>query len=292
MKRLFALLMVFTMLFAFASCKDNSTDTDKLTEIVTDENGESVTNDAGEVLTEIVIAENETSSADETSTTQATTEVEISLPSADPSTWSDEEIVEFYKKAAIKSKTAVKSKQTMTLEEMVVNDGDGFLGTMVELVTPIIKSALKNSSTEFDGITGGYEKLVLTDTKSVKAYKSGEYIVVEITMKEQTDGIHGDMFSGTVGHAISVVGDISAVAEALPQLVIDFENADIKLHYSEPKLKVKINKNGIIEKGTWTYTVNVDVKNLHVAGANLPLEATAKSAHGTVGYVITVGDGF
>ncbi len=292
MKRFIALLTVFAMLFAFAACKDNSKDTDKLTEIVTNENGESVTNEAGEVLTETVTAENKTDTADEITTTEATTEVEISLPSADPSTWSNEEIVEFYKKAAIKSKTAVKSKQVMTLESMVVNNGDGVLGTLVELVTPIMKSALKDNSTEFDGITGGYEKLEVTDAQSVKAYKSGEYIVIEMTMKEQTDGIHGDRFSGTVGHAISVVGDISSVEEALPQLEIGFEEADIKLHYSEPKLKVKINKNGIIEKGTWTYTVNVDVKNLYVGGKRLPLEATVDTAHGTVGYIITVGDGF
>ena len=74
--------------------------------------------------------------------------------------------------------------------------------------------------------------------------------------------------------------------------VLDFENADIKLHYKEPTLKVKINKDGIIEKGTWSYTIKIDVANLHVAAVRLPIEAMVESAYGSVGYVITVGGGF
>lgn len=292
MKRFFALSMVFLMLFAFSSCKNNTEKPDTVTEIVTDKLGETVTNEAGEVLTEIVTAAESTDGTTETTAAESTTVPPISLPASDPSTWTDEEIVEFYKNAAIRSKTAVKSKQEMTLSSMVVNNGDGFLGTLVELATPIMKSALKKNSTEFDGITGGYENLVVTDAESVKAYKSGEYTVVEMTMKEQTDGVDGDTYSGTVGHAISVVGNISVVADELPQFEIDFDNAELKLHYSEPKLKVKINKDGIIEKGTWTYRVDVTVANLYVGAVKLPLSATVESAYGSVDYLITVGGGF
>ncbi len=296
MKRIFALLTALLMLLTFASCNDSGsegTDTLTATEIVTDKDGEAVTNAQGEALTEVVtVPDTLNGETTEALSTEVTTLEPISLPADDPSTWTDEEIVDFYKKAAIKSKTAVKSQQTMTLESLEVNGGDGLLGTLVELVTPLMKSALKKNSTEFDGITGGYENLVVTDAESVKAYRSGEYIVVEMTMKEQTDGPDGDLHSGTVGHAISVVGDVTVVADELPQLVIDFENADIKLHYSEPKFKAKINKNGIIEKGSWTYTLNVDIANLYVAGANVPLSATADTAYGTVDYIVTVGGGF
>lgn len=291
MKRLFAVLMAFSMLFAFSSCKDNGEDTALTPEIVTDQNGETVTNEDGDAVTKNATAGETVLGSEEASTGQATV-AESSSAVPDPSSWTKEEIVEFYKNAAVKSKTAVKSKQQMTMSSMVVNEGDGFIGTMVELATPIMKSALAKNSTEFDGITGGYEDLVVTDAETVKAYKSGEYTVVEMTMKEQTDGIHGDTYSGTVGHAISVVGDISSVAEALPQFVIDFENADLKLRYTEPKLKVKINKDGIIEKGTWTYTVDVTVANLHIAAANFPIEVMIESAHGSVDYLITVGGGF
>lgn len=289
MKKLTAILLAFALLFALASCNNNQKDNGADAEIVTDTNGEAVTDNNGEFVTEII-----TDSATDTTETTAeeTTEVPVSVPSEDPSEWTDEEIVEFYKAAAIKSKTKVKSQQKMVMTEMVVNDGDGFLGKLVEMITPFLISALEDSSTEFDGITGGYEKLELSDAKSVKAYKSGEYTVVEMTMKEQVDGVHGDLHSGTVGHAISVVGDLKVVEEALPNFEIRFDEADIKLHYKNPKLKVKINKDGIIEKGTWTYQVYITVANLYVGGRRLPLSATVKSGYGTVDYIITVGGGF
>lgn len=293
MKKIIAILTVILMAFAFSSCKDNAEEnTGYVTEIVTDADGEAVTDKAGEVVTQTVAVEKTTGGAESTTVQASSTEAESTVALSDPSTWTDEEIVEFYKKAAIKSKTAVKSTQKMTMSEMVVNNGDGFIGTMVELATPIMKSALEKNSTEFDGVTGGYEDLVVSDAETIKAYKSGEYTVVEMTMKEQTDGIHGDTYSGTVGHAISVVGDISVVAEELPQFRIDFENADLKLHYTNPKLKVKINKDGIIEKGTWSYVVDVTVANLYIEAVKLPLEVMIDSAYGSVDYLITVGGGF
>lgn len=290
MKKIIAILMALSLLFAFASCKDNSGEPEATTQAVTDENGETVINTDKETENEAMSAN--ASAGGEDVSADSTAAEETTLPLTDPSTWTNDEIIEFYKNAAIKSKTVVKSQQKMTMTEMVVNDGDGLLGTVVEWATPILKSALEKNSTEFDGITGGYENLVAEDAETIKAYKSGEYVVVEMTMKEQTDGIHGDWGSGTVGHAISVVGDISVVADELPQFIIDFENADLKLHYSDPKLKVKINKDGIIEKGTWTYQVNITVAHLNIAAANLPVEVMVDSAYGTVDYITTVGGGF
>lgn len=290
MKKLIAIIAVFAMLFSFAACNQNGDEnTDPTNEFVTDNSGETVTNENGDNVT---VSNTEESSETTDGTTAVTDTTAVTTPLTDPSTWSKEEIVEFYKNAAINSKTKVKSTEYKNLEEMVVNDGDGVLGTLVEWVTPFLIKALEDSEVEFDGITGGYENLVPDDVQSAKAYKSGEYTVVEMTMKEQTDGIHGDRYEGTVGHAISVVGDISSVAEALSFLNIDFENADIKLRYTQPKLKVKINKDGIVEKGTWSYNIDITVSNLHVAAVKFPIEATVESGYGTVEYVITVGGGF
>lgn len=289
MKKIIAILLALSFIFAFASCKKGEDNNDDVrTELVTDSEGEAVTDNEGEYVTEIVT---QAPSNEETST-EGTTLAPVTAPSDDPSAWTDEQIIEFYKAAATKSKPKVKSQQKMVMTEMVVNDGDGFLGKLVEMITPFLISALEDNSTEFEGITGGYENLVLSDAQSVKAYKSGEYTVVEMTMKEQIDGAHGDLHSGTVGHAISVVGDLKVVEEALPSFEIRFEEADIKLHYKNPKLRVKINKDGIIEKGTWTYQVYITVANLYVGGRKLPLSATVQSGYGTVDYVITVGGGF
>ncbi len=283
MKKLTAIILSLSIILSLAACSG------KTENVSTTAPEESVT-----------LAENTPEPSKEANTHQSetvsvsgSTSDETNVPlSADPTEWTVEETVEFYKAAAIKSKTKVKSKEMKNLEEMVVNDGDGVLGTLVEWVTPLLIKALEDSEVEFDGITGGYENLVAADIAGAKAYKSGDYTVIEMTMKEQTDGIHADRYGGTVGHAISVVGDISSVAEALSFLVIDFDNANIKLKYVNPTLKVKINKDGIIEKGTWSYNINITVSNLHVAAARLPIEAMVKSAHGKVSYVITVGGGF
>ena len=286
MKKLLAILTAFAMLFSFVACNKDTNNTEPTNEVVTDNSGEAVTDEQGENVT--VGSTEETVSVTE----EATETTAVSEPLSDPSTWTKEQIVEFYKNAAINSKTKVKSVEYKKLEEMVVNDGDGVLGTLVEWVTPFLIKALEDSQVEFDGITGGYEKLVPSDVKSAKAYKSGNYTVVEMTMVEQTDGIHDDRYDGTVGHAISVVGDISSVAEALSFLYIDFENADIKLHYTQPKLKVRINKDGVIEKGTWSYNIDITVSNLFVKAVKFPIEAMVESGHGNVNYIITVGGGF
>ena len=290
MKKSISIFMAVLMIFLFASCNNSSSSEEETTSLLT-ETVQPVTKTQIESVS--VSQQAEKSSSEVSESVPSTATITENIPSEnDPSKWTDEEIVAFYKAAAIRSKTEVKSIQKMTLDEMVVNEGDGLLGVLVEMITPFFVSALEKNSTEFDGITGGYENLELSDAQSVKAYKSGNYTVIEMTMKEQTDGIHADRYSGTVGHAISVVGDISEVEKELPQFKIGFDKAKISLHYSNPKLRVKINKNGIIEKGTWTYTVKVNVENLRVDAVRIPVGATVDTAHGSIGYIITVGGGF
>lgn len=290
MKKSISIFMAVLMIFLFASCNNSSSSEEETTSLLT-ETVQPVTQT--QIESTSVSQQAEKSSSEVSESVPSTATFSESIPSEnDPSKWTDEEIVAFYKAAAIRSKTEVKSIQKMTLDEMVVNEGDGLLGVLVEMITPFFVSALEKNSTEFDGITGGYENLELSDAQSVKAYKSGDYTVIEMTMKEQTDGIHADRYSGTVGHAISVVGDISEVEKELPEFKIGFDKAKISLHYSNPKLRVKINKNGIIEKGTWTYTVKVNVENLRVDAVRIPVGATVDTAHGSIGYIITVGGGF
>ena len=285
MKRIIAILTAAVMLLSFAAC--GKPETPNETKETTTENITQAADFSESDTTENPAMTEETSEAE---TTQEETSAEVTR-SDDPKEWTEEEIVEFYKEAAIKS-TAAKSKQTMSMTELVVNDGDGFIGVFVEMVTPLFKSALEKNSTEFDGITGGYEKLSADDVKTARAYKSGNYTVVEMTMIEQVDGIHGDAKEGTVGHAISVVGDMAVIEEELPMFTIDFENSDLSIRYKNPTLKVKINNKGVIEKGTWSYDVVVNLKNLYIKNNRLPIELTIKSGYGSVAYLITTGGGF
>ena len=290
MKKLISVLLSVTMLIALASCKNNEEPQNEAETTSQQNTGTAIhsTLTHSEPSTEFIsetVTETESSSV----TSNSEMNTEITVIETNPSEWSAEETVEYYKASAIKSQSKVKSVQKMTLKELSVNDGDGVLGKFVDFVTPFFVSALEKNSTEFDGITGGYENLTASDTASIKAYKDGNYTVIEMTMKEQTDGIHANDKSGTVGHAISVVGDISVVEKELPQFKIGFEDADISLRYSKPKLKVKINKDGIIESGVWSYTVCINIENLRVDAKAVPIGATVDKGYGEVDYIITVG---
>lgn len=205
---------------------------------------------------------------------------------ADPAEWTKAEIVNYYKKACNNS-TDVKSIQSMTLRDgLKAEISNNTIQNLVELAMPVMVAALKANSTEFDGITGGYNDLVPSDVKTAKAYKEGKYTIVEMTLVEQKDDAYGDTFKGTVGHGISVVGNIGVVADNFPDWSMDFRSAFIELHYKNPVIKVKINEKGVIEKGTWTYEVYVTVKKLRI------VKIIVEEATGIIDYIVTTGGGF
>lgn len=276
MKKIIASLTVLTMLLLFASCDNGSKKTT---------NTESSTHPENQVT----IAETTEKTEDESSTYVNTTVFEsttVPQSAVDPAKWTKEEIIDFYKKAAEKSHPKAKSTQVMVLSELIINDGDGALGFFIKILEPAIASVIKKNAFDFDGITGGFTDLTASDAQNAKAYKSGDYTIIEMTMKEQTDGIYGDAYAGSVGHAITVLGDVSKVVEQFPQFEVDFENADIVVRYVNPTVKVKINKDGIIEKGTWKYTCDPVIKNIDISGIMI------RKADAKIDYIITVGGGF
>ena len=277
MKKSFALLISLFMFLSFVSCNSKSNTQPDTTESTS--------------LTDPAISETHGNpSVSESNTTEIpenTSNVsETSAVSSDPSEWTKEEIIDFYKEAAEKSNSGAKSTQVMVLEELIINDGDGALGFFIKILEPAIASVIEKNALDFDGITGGFTNLEPSDAKSIRAYKSGNYTVVEMTMNNQTDGIHANEFEGSVGHAISVLGDISKVLAEFPQFKVDVENADIKVNYVNATVKVKINQNSIIEKGTWKYTCDPEIKHLDISGIMID-KADAK-----IDYIITVGGGF
>ncbi len=206
--------------------------------------------------------------------------------SDNPADWTKEQIVYMYKQAATKSHDTAESSQTMTMPTMVVNDGDGALGFFINMVKPVIDSVIEKQATTYGGITGGYQKLVPSDVDTAKAYKDGKYTVIEMRMVEQTDGLYGDPQEGTVGHAINVLGNVATAVEQFPDFDIKYEEADIKIHYADPIVKVRINENGMIEKGTWSYMTEIDIKHLAIGSVMVD------KAYAEIEYVIVVGGGF
>ena len=204
--------------------------------------------------------------------------------SDDPSQWSKEQIVYMYKQAATKSHDTAESSQTMSMPVLDVEGGA--LGFFLSIAKPAINAVLEKQTTTYGGITGGYKNLVASDVDTAKAYKEGNYTVIEMRMVEQTDGLYGDPQEGTVGHAINVLGNVATAVEQFPDFDIKYEEADIKIHYADPVVKVRINENGIIEKGTWSYMSEIDIKHLAIGSVMVD------KAYAEIEYVIVVGGGF
>lgn len=210
-----------------------------------------------ETSQQVYSAPTETTTQPETTTTQVFD---------DPADWSIKRIVEEYKIAAEKTNSSAKSTQKISIKEMSVNDGE--YENAMSFIKTIISKFLESNSTEKNGITGGFQNLVPADINTAKAYKSNSDTIIEMTLKEQTSGPKEDALSGSVGHAITTVGDISVVVKDLSDrgLPLELSEEDTKIYYTSPQVKVTINENGEIISGTWSYTVEISMNNFKAFG--------------------------
>lgn len=213
-------------------------------EAVTDASGEVVTDASGEVKTEAP---------------KATKAPASSSNSNDPSKWTTQQIVDYYKKAASLAKG--KSAQTMSIDEV-----PGILN----LLKGLINNTLKERSEPFDGITGGYDKLQASDLKSASAKKSGNYIIINMVPKTQVDGAYGKSTEGTVGHLVSVLDGVATAVDALG-VKAEYPEGSVKLEYKDGYAKnIKINaKTGVLESGSWGYKININLNGCKLSGITL-----------------------
>ena len=275
-KRLTALLLAVIMMLALGACRDDE-QTKTPQEDVTKETVEETTEQYVVNVTSVIeeesqsdVAENdETTALKEDETERGEDESTSAKASADPADWSKEKIVSVYKNAAKKSHSSAVSDQKIQLKDISVNNGqfEGFF----DFIMPIMSKLLEKNSKQFDGITGGYENLTASDVASAKAYKIGENTAVEMVMREQVSGASDDALGGSVGHAISAVGDIGAVVNQLKDLGLPLElsDDDTKIYYTEPVVKVLISKDGKLLKGTWKYTVEIRMDNYKAFGKDV-----------------------
>lgn len=289
-KRLSALLMSLVMVLSLASCKnDDSAHTpEQTTSGSTSAPAEDVFADSEvETTSTEETTENEEASTtlpaeekedDATTTTATTTQL-----SNNPADWSKERIVKEYKAAAAKSHSSTKSQHKISIEEIKVN------GKTYDGITGLMSKLLANNSEDKDGITGGHQNLVAADVKSAKAYKSGNNTVIEMTMKDQVAGPSESDKSGSVGHAITVVGDISSVTKQITDLgfPLDINEKETKIYYTNATVKVVVNEDGKIINGTWQYTVEISLKNYSVM-KNVHVDSTSILMVNT----LSVGGGF
>ena len=302
MKKIIAIFLSLILVFVLVSCGENSDNKDSTTSVKADDSVSTekvehetevvtkvVVNDEGEteLVTEIIevdVTEKEETVVTTEKETELATKKPVSEVSKNPSEWTKEQIVEFYKKACANSSHET-SKQTMHMRKKSLKAAGG-LGTFLAMAEPIIRGVMEMNHTDVPGITGGHENLTVDDIKTAKAYESDGYIVVEMTMKDQTDGIYGKRNEGHIGHAIFVVDGVAEVAEQFSQFDVRYKEADIKIYYTDAELKVKINSDGVIEKGTWTYVCTPKCNNLYIEGF------TVNDAGAVIDYGVTLNGGF
>lgn len=266
-KRILAIILSFLMIFSLYACQGNKEE-NTVWETSTDNSGEELSDNASDKIltstatTDIVLATSVSNDADSNS---ASSDASVNTFN-NPADWSTAQIVDVYKTAAKKSNDNVKSEQSIALKSISVNNGE-YEGVF-EFITPIMSKLLANNSTEKDGITGGYNDLVASDIAFARAYKSGNNIAVEMILNEQVSGAREDALKGSVGHAITAVGDITVVTKQLKDLGLPLEisEKDTKIYYTNPKVKVLINSNGEIINGTWSYTVEINLNNYKAFG--------------------------
>ncbi len=276
--RFSALVLSILMIFSLTACRgdeqvadvpqENTTNNvieDATEEVVSDE---SVTEETT-VTEEKVTVENEETTITDDETISSVKKEETTKKPALSDEWTKEKIVETYKNAAKKSNASAKSAQKISLKKISVNNGEfeGFF----DFIMPIMSKLLANNSKETTGITGGYKNLAASDIATAKAYKVGNNTALEMVMREQVSGPSDDAQSGSVGHVITAVGDIGAVVTQLKDLGIPLElsEKDTKIYYTKPVVKVLINSNGEIVKGTWKYTVEIRMDNYKAFGKDV-----------------------
>lgn len=285
-RKTLCLIIAFLMFTLLSACKSKETVIEKNSEAQTvpvEENTESIlqTQTADNDFTQ----ETE-SSVVETDTASTTSEASEKAASDNPSEWTKSEIVDFYKKSAEKSDKTAKSEKAITMKGFSINNGQ--YENVIDFVMPIMSKLLANNSTAEDGITGGYKNLSESDVKSAKAYPVGSSTAIELVLNNQTDGPYADALGGSVGHAITAVGDISVVTDQINDLgiAIQISEKDTKINYTNATVKVLIDKDGNIIKGTWKYTVDIQLNNYKVG------KSTVEQTSVIMDNIITVNGGF
>ena len=194
-----------------------------------------------------------------------------------------EEIVSLYNAAHEVTRPAPKGHSIMELDGAIT--GDGALGGVLKVASPIIQNTLEKNSVETDYIPGK-GKLQASDVVKAKAVSKGGVTEIVIQLKEQTDGPEADAHTaGPVARGIGTLGNINNAIESLGAELYSGKET-IKLTYKDAYIKCKVDEStGKITGGTWHYAVHVFVGEAEI---KLGLKFTAKNLRGIVDYTVAI----
>ena len=258
-KKFISTSIIIVFLFTITGCSNNKQNI--INETTTQYVSEITTQLAPEITTYFQIAEQTTINHIYETTTNVASEI----------TLTDNQLIEMYKNAATKTHSSAKSVQKISMKDFQIENG-GAINSIMKMFLPVISKVVENNSTEFDGITGGYSSLTIDDVSDISYTKTGDNINIKMQLKEQVDSGSSDINSGTVGHAISVIGDLSSVFSQLKDsgIPISVENENIEMTYKNAKVDVTIDNQGNIITGLWCYDVTLDLNNFTVGGTVVP----------------------
>ena len=191
--------------------------------------------------------------------------VDINQFDPDPSNWTTQQIVDYYKFGmAMEDNADVMTDQSFELT--------GKLEGKASILNGPVQLAMKLAAQPYNALTGGYWAIEPSDLKSADAHREGDYIVINLYPLDQTDGPNGDEHEGTVGHVVNVVQGIDDfigyVEENFSILNAKYDEDSVVLKYTNAYAKdVKINtRTGKMESGTWGYDVDIYLDHCSMAG--------------------------
>ena len=293
-KKIIAMLLALTFVFAFAACggKDDGTTTtpEETTADPFAEVDDTTAAPVDDTTAEVAVSDptaapvEGTTAAPVEGSTEAASEATTAAESKGLNSTDIAEVVAYYNAAVIKTNKegAPKGHSTMKLKGDIT--GDGAIGAILSVLSPAAEKALAKNSVETDYIPGK-GLLKPEDVTRAQAVSKNGVTTVTIALKSQTDGSDADSKAGPVGRGIGTLGSIdSALKELGAELTSGRET--VKLTYDDAYIKCTINENtGKITGGTWHYVVNIFVGD---AKAKLGISANLKNLKAAVDYTVAI----
>ena len=282
-RKALAIVLALTSILAFSSCGKNEetateaettafvTEADATTveetETVEESSESEEASEAEETEETSAEAEETTAAEAEATTAQETTVEETTEATKGLNSTNIEEVVAYYNAAHANTKNAPKGHQTMKLDGEIT--GDGAIGALLKVLSPIAKSALERNSTDTDYVPG-HPPIKASDVKSAKATSSNGVTTIDIQLKDQTDGPSASDKDGPVGRGVGTLGNIEkAVDERGGPIESGRDTA--KLTYNNAYIKATIDENtNTVTGGTWHHLVNVHIGDANVKLKGLP----------------------
>lgn len=214
----------------------------------------------------------------------------------DVSEWTDEQIIDYYKKAARKTRY-VKADREFVHKGVSITDitgPDDFveqndMNEQIQASMPAMYEEM--NSKPIKGVMGDYKNLTVADCESIKVYNEDGYTVIELKLNNQHDSVNDEEDKITLSHAMEDFGDISSRVSKFRIYGMTIKVPDVVCDYSNATAKIRINPRGVVEYGTWYYDVDTIGKDFGIE-ISYPAVSIGYDMAWKTSCTMTIGGGF